>query len=207
MAEQLAVRRVGSGPPLILVHGGAGPALTWELQEPLAERWTLIVPARRGYPPSPPAERQDFESDADDLTEILTREGSAHLVGFSYGAVSATIAAAWRPDQGGVHGRGRPRRVAQLAERARVERIARDLRFPGEAEPDAQAIAGANVPCLVVSGDHQPGLEALCDAVARRLRASRERVAGAGHAAQRAPGFNDRLERFLARAEAPHHGG
>ena len=189
------------------MRGAAGPALTWELQEPLAERWTLIVPARRGYPPSPPAERQDFESDADDLTEILTREGSAHLVGFSYGAVSATSGPRGDPIREEFMAVAGLAGSAQLAERARVERIARDLRFPGEAEPDAQAIAGANVPCLVVSGDHQPGLEALCDAVARRLRASRERVAGAGHAAQRAPGFNDRLERFLARAEAPHHGG
>lgn len=49
---------------MILVHGGAGAELTWEMQDQLAARWTLVIPWRRGFGPSPPAERQDFEVDA-----------------------------------------------------------------------------------------------------------------------------------------------
>jgi pimeloyl-ACP methyl ester carboxylesterase len=245
MTEPLAVRRVGSGPPLILVHGGVEPEVTWELQEPLAEQWTLIAPWRRGFPPSPAAERQDFVLDARDLGDILAAEGSAHLLGYSYGGVGATIAASRAPRRVrsltlaepalfglartnpaaleleelakaalsgelperdpareeffALAGLGGPARIEQ---RRKVERIARGLRFPGEATPDVGPIFAASVPCLVVSGGHTTGIEAVCDEVAARLGAARECVPGAGHAVPRAPGFNESLESFLSRAEA-----
>jgi hypothetical protein len=47
----------GAGERLLLVHG-VNREQTWGAQEPLGERWRLVMPARRGYPPSPPAERQ-----------------------------------------------------------------------------------------------------------------------------------------------------
>jgi pimeloyl-ACP methyl ester carboxylesterase len=230
---------------VILVHGGVGPELTWERQEPLAERWRLVVPWRRGYAPSPPAKRQDFAVDADDLDEILAEEGSAHLVALSYGAVGATIAACRNPARarsltviepalfGLARGNPTVRELEQLArtalfdgrpeadpvreaffdvaglgghERAHhrheVERIARDLRFPGEAAPDVEPIIRAGLPRLVVSGGHHPGLEEMCDEVARVLDADRECVPGAGHAVARAPGFNDRLEASLGLAQS-----
>jgi pimeloyl-ACP methyl ester carboxylesterase len=87
----------GSGPRVVLVHGSVsnGP-LTWGEQKPLAERWRLEVVNRRGYGKSvPPAVRQDFEEDAQDIAALLG-EG-AHLVGHSYGALGALIAAAARP--------------------------------------------------------------------------------------------------------------
>ena len=86
----LGARRLGSGPEVVLVHGGAGPELTWERQGELAERFALVIPWRRGYPPNPPVERQDFEADAEDLL-ALAGEG-AHLVGFSYGGLGAALA-------------------------------------------------------------------------------------------------------------------
>jgi pimeloyl-ACP methyl ester carboxylesterase len=244
MTQPLAARRVGLGPPVILVHGGVEPEITWELQAPLAERWTLITPWRRGFPPSPPAERQDYLIDARDLGAMLIDEPSAHLVAFSYGAVGATLAAAADPARvrsltlvepalfglargnpearelerlarhalSDEHPPGDPVReqffaVAGLGGRARleqrrsVERIARGLRFPGDAEPDVDPIRSAGIPCLVVSGDHTAGIEAVCDEVAARLDAERELAPGAGHAVPRASGFNERLEPFLARAE------
>jgi pimeloyl-ACP methyl ester carboxylesterase len=87
-------------------------------------------------------------------------------------------------------------------ERAFVEarRLAPGLRPPGEARPDLAAVATAGVPGLVVSGDHHPAMEAICDAVAGGLGAGRARLPGGGHAVQRAPGFNDLLERFLREA-------
>jgi pimeloyl-ACP methyl ester carboxylesterase len=66
----LAVRRLGSGPEVLLVHGGAGPEMTWERQAELAESFALVVPWRRGYPPNPPVERQDWEADAEDLLAL-----------------------------------------------------------------------------------------------------------------------------------------
>jgi pimeloyl-ACP methyl ester carboxylesterase len=97
MSEPLSVRRLGTGPSVLLVHGGVGPRLTWERQEPLAERWSLMIPARRGFRPSPPTDRQDFERDAKDLAPLLADR--PHLVGFSYGGVSCALLATSDPER------------------------------------------------------------------------------------------------------------
>jgi pimeloyl-ACP methyl ester carboxylesterase len=242
----LAARRLGRGPAVILVHGGVGPELTWDLQEPLAERWALVIPWRRGFEPSPEAARQDFEVDADELLALLEDEGGAHVVGFSYGGVGAAIAAGRRPELihslvlieaplytlapedpeirelirlgdaflAGGQARDDPDRRAFLelaglegspAERAAelesAERLAVGGRLPGEADPDVDAIVGARIPILVMSGGHNAALERLCDAIAERTGGERASIPGAGHAVPRAPGFNERLEEFLAAAE------
>jgi pimeloyl-ACP methyl ester carboxylesterase len=54
-----------------------------------------VVPVRRGFRGGPPAERQDFERDADDLAPLLA--GGGHLVGFSYGGVGAALLAGRNP--------------------------------------------------------------------------------------------------------------
>ena len=93
----LAVERLGQGPPILFVHGDiVGPDLTWRKQRELAERWTLIIPSRSGFGKSPPLERNDFEVEAPMFAELLG--AGAHLVGHSYGAVIALIAAAERPE-------------------------------------------------------------------------------------------------------------
>src|ERR687892_2122184 len=93
----LAVERVGEGPPILFVHGDiVGPALTWRKQRVLAERWTLIMPNRPGFGATPPLERNDFEVEAPLFAELLG--DGAHLVGHSYGAVIALLAAAERPE-------------------------------------------------------------------------------------------------------------
>jgi pimeloyl-ACP methyl ester carboxylesterase len=69
----------GTGPRVILVHGSVsnGP-LTWAEQQPLAERFRLEVINRRGYGKSPPpASRQDFDEDAQDIAALLG--DGAHL--------------------------------------------------------------------------------------------------------------------------------
>ena len=114
----IAVTRTGTGPEVLLVHGGASAATTWSGLEPLSERWTLAYAHRRGYPPSPPPldGRQDFEVDAADLAPLLDER--PHLVAHSYGAVGAVLAAARRPGQrtvadparaGDIRARGRSR--------------------------------------------------------------------------------------------------
>jgi pimeloyl-ACP methyl ester carboxylesterase len=82
---------------LVLVHGSVlGGPPTWRAQQPLAERFELVIVERPGFPPGPPVERVDFEDDA-----ALVAEGFApddHLVGHSYGGVIALLAAARLPD-------------------------------------------------------------------------------------------------------------
>jgi pimeloyl-ACP methyl ester carboxylesterase len=62
----------------------------------LAERWSLIIPTRRGFPRSAPAPRQDFEADSEDVGKLLTKR--THLVGFSYGGLGVTLAAERDPE-------------------------------------------------------------------------------------------------------------
>jgi len=93
----LSVTRTGSGPPVVLVHGSVvGAAVTFKHQQPLAERWTLIMADRPGFGDSPPLERNDFEQEAPLFAELLG--DGAHLVGHSYGAVIALHMAAQRPE-------------------------------------------------------------------------------------------------------------
>jgi pimeloyl-ACP methyl ester carboxylesterase len=243
--DRVFARRSGTGPPVVLVHGGLPARVTWACQSVLEARWSLIVPSRRGFSPSPAAPWQDFLADADDLAQLIAEvPGGAHLVGFSYGGLGACIAAErlphrvrsltlieaplWTVAEEDESVRG----LAALADRfasaddARAEReflalagvgrkllageeddirqamdLTRKFRSPREARPRFDAIAEAGIPTLVVSGDHNGALERLCDAVATRVGAQRARVRGAGHAVQRAPGFNTMLEEFLTAAE------
>lgn len=71
-----------------------------------------------------------------------------------------------------------------------------------EADPDLDALARAPFPILVVSGGHAPGFEALCDAIAGRVRAQRAVIRGAGHSVPRlGRPFNELLEQFWLNSE------
>jgi pimeloyl-ACP methyl ester carboxylesterase len=86
-----------SQPRLLLVHGSVVNAeLTWSAQEPLAERFEIVAPNRRGFPPGPDVERVDFEDEAVWLEQFLVP--GTHLVGHSYGGVISLLAAARRPE-------------------------------------------------------------------------------------------------------------
>ena len=87
-----------SQPRLLLVHGSVVSAdLTWSAQKPLADRFEIVAPNRRGFPPGPDVERVDFEDEAVWLEQFL--EPGTHLVGHSYGGVIALLAAAKNPEQ------------------------------------------------------------------------------------------------------------
>jgi pimeloyl-ACP methyl ester carboxylesterase len=89
----LHVETIGSGPRIILVHGSVGNGrATWESLRPLADRYTLVIPDRPGYPPNPPVERADFQPQAEAIAELL--QPGDHLVGHSYGGVISLLAAA-----------------------------------------------------------------------------------------------------------------
>jgi pimeloyl-ACP methyl ester carboxylesterase len=86
-----------SRPRLLLVHGSVVNAdLTWSAQEPLAERFEIVAPNRRGFPPGPDVERVDFEDEAVWLEQFLVP--GTHLVGHSYGGVCSLLLAARRPE-------------------------------------------------------------------------------------------------------------
>jgi pimeloyl-ACP methyl ester carboxylesterase len=82
---------------VVLVHGTilCGEP-TWAAQMPLAERWRLVVPDRRGYGGSNSGQTSDWEQDGWDIAELLG--DGAHLVGLSYGGVGSLFAAADRPE-------------------------------------------------------------------------------------------------------------
>jgi pimeloyl-ACP methyl ester carboxylesterase len=73
-------------------------------------------------------------------------------------------------------------------------------RPPVEADPPLEELAQAPFPKLVVSGAHSAAFDRVCDVLEQRLRAERAVLPGQAHNAQRAPGFNERLVDFLARA-------
>jgi pimeloyl-ACP methyl ester carboxylesterase len=82
---------------LVFVHGSVlGARGTWGTQTALAERFELAFVERPGFPPKPPVDRVDFESDATLVAGLLER--GDHLVGHSYGGVISLLAAAARPD-------------------------------------------------------------------------------------------------------------
>jgi pimeloyl-ACP methyl ester carboxylesterase len=89
--------RMETHPRLLLVHGSVVNAeLTWSAQKPLAERFEIAAPNRRGFPPGPDVARVDFEDEAVWLDRFL--QPGTHLVGHSYGAVIALLAAARHSD-------------------------------------------------------------------------------------------------------------
>jgi len=67
-------------------------------------------------------------------------------------------------------------------------------RSPYEAEIPFDKLQG--VPVLVLSGGWHPAFDAVCDVLEQRLGAERAVLPGKGHAAQHAPGFNERLLAF-----------
>lgn len=91
-------------PPAVFVHGvlswGDDDAYGFGAQRPLAAHRRLVLMDRRGYgasPDLPPGPyRSDYAVDAQDVVTLLG--DGAHLVGHSYGAVAAMLAAAARPD-------------------------------------------------------------------------------------------------------------
>ncbi|HEU5368084.1 MAG TPA: alpha/beta hydrolase [Ktedonobacterales bacterium] len=96
--ETVLVEVWGEGEPVILIHGSGAPAPIsemWARQRPLAERYRLLIVARRGYGDRPVVMQTDVEGDVQDVLALLG--DGAHLVGFSYGGIVALVAAARRP--------------------------------------------------------------------------------------------------------------
>ena len=75
-------------------------------------------------------------------------------------------------------------------------------RGPWEAEIPIETLAAAGFPKLVVSGNHSPAFDGICDVLETRLGAERVVLEGFGHTVQRHPEFNGVLVDFVERAAA-----
>jgi hypothetical protein len=88
---------------------------------------------------------------------------------------------------------------ALLADGVRALRAARML--PWEVELPIEELAATPFPKLVISGNHHPAFEAVCDILAERLGAQRKWAAGHGHSIPHTgTTFNETLEAFLQAA-------
>lgn len=90
----------GSGPPLVLVHGGFSDHNTnWqEAKALLEERFTVYAIARRGRGDTSATRLHSLEDEAADVAAVLRQVGEpAFLLGHSYGALCALEAAALHP--------------------------------------------------------------------------------------------------------------
>jgi pimeloyl-ACP methyl ester carboxylesterase len=92
----------GSGPQLVLLHGGLSGAEGWFGQRDAlaAAGFGVYLPERRGHAHSPDVPGPlTYQVMADDTVAFLEQvvDGPAHLVGWSDGAVVAALVAAQRP--------------------------------------------------------------------------------------------------------------
>jgi pimeloyl-ACP methyl ester carboxylesterase len=243
---------------VVCVHG----SLSWgefafRAQRPLADCHELVLPDRRGYGETAASGRTDFEVDARDVAALLGE--SAHLVGHSYGAVVALLAAARRPDAvrtltvvepaafaiargeatveelivnlervyaaaanltaaefgvrfleafGYRRGVDMPAHPKLTRPAARAARTTMTERPCWEAEIILDALTGASLPTLVVSGRWDnlaaggqavghTAIGIVCDTLTRALDARRVTIGGWAHGCQYSgKPFNDALRSF-----------
>ena len=97
---------------------------------------------------------------------------------------------------GGHSARSTPEVLPDWLERG--ARLKMEERPSWEADVPLDALAAAPFRTLVLSGGHSPAFEAVCDAIARRLRAERDVIRGMGHTVPATgPPYNERLNAFL----------
>jgi len=102
---ELHYAELGSGTPVVFVHGSLGTLDDWRAQlDTFARHYRVIVYSRRYHPPNP--QRRDGHEygiylHADDLAALLDRLGveRAHIIGHSYGAYVALAFALRYPDK------------------------------------------------------------------------------------------------------------
>lgn len=90
----------GSGPPLVLVHGAFSDHETnWTFVAPLLhQRFSVFAIARRGRGATDATDHHTLEDEAQDVADVVRSIGApVYLLGHSYGAHCALLAAAKQP--------------------------------------------------------------------------------------------------------------
>ncbi len=95
---RLHVLRAGRGPSLLLLHGIGSSATAWSKQmERLDGEFSCLAPDLPGYGDSPDMAGEGLESIVADVAEVLQGH-AAHVVGVSFGALTALALAHAHPD-------------------------------------------------------------------------------------------------------------
>jgi pimeloyl-ACP methyl ester carboxylesterase len=90
----IAHRASGSGEAIVLVHGAATSGADWVfLARRLRERFTVVTMDRRGRGDSGDGPEHSIDREAEDVLAVLGAVGAELLVGHSYGAMCAILAA------------------------------------------------------------------------------------------------------------------
>jgi pimeloyl-ACP methyl ester carboxylesterase len=84
----IGYRQLGSGPGLILVHGGMmGSQNFMKLGHALADTFTVYIPDRRGRGLSGLHGKYSLEKEAEDMSAIVVATGAGNIFGLSSGAI------------------------------------------------------------------------------------------------------------------------
>lgn len=94
---------MGKGEPIVFVHGSLSDGGFWNPQlAPFAEKYHVVAYSRRYNPPNtnPPISGYSAVTDADDLAKLIEklRLGRVHVVGHSYGGLTALFLAVRHPE-------------------------------------------------------------------------------------------------------------
>jgi 2-hydroxy-6-oxonona-2,4-dienedioate hydrolase len=142
----------GSGPPLVLFHGGYGSWMHWIRNVlPLSCKFTVVAPDLPGLgesatPPEPHTAERLARILVDGLDILLPRHEGLHLAGFSFGGVLGGHVAAQLGDRldgftiVGSNGLGLPRQPTQL-----------ERQKPGGTVEELLAIAKHNLGVLMIA--------------------------------------------------------
>jgi pimeloyl-ACP methyl ester carboxylesterase len=158
LGSGLTVVENGQGPAVILVHGALGDYRQWlSISERLEPQYRVLAVSRRYHWPNPspsPDALYSYESHRDDLLELLRSFADpVHLVGHSYGAGVALLAAL-----------GEPARVRSLTLIEPAIASVVSAAAPGfEPEVVSRAAMVAAVQAFVRARQDERGAEALFD--------------------------------------------
>ncbi|MFT3894413.1 MAG: alpha/beta hydrolase [Anaerolineales bacterium] len=96
---RIGCRQIGSGPGLVIMHGGLRASQHYErLASALADQFTIYIPDRRGRGLSGPAGKDySYLKECEDLAAILQATGARMVFGHSGGALFALEAALKSP--------------------------------------------------------------------------------------------------------------